>query len=153
MSRTSREESTHTAAERPTEDNPKRTPVASNRAPLNYKGVDKDNFHQRWVLDRDDRVAMFLEAGYEFVKRTQKIVGDPTVDSKTLDTRVSKSSNGKDLFLMQLPIKFYDDDQKAKQRAVDEIEQSMQRPGKGKAVGSEVDYGAITMERGQLTKA
>ena len=34
-----------------------RVPVASNRAPLAYKGLDKDNFSYRWVIEKDDRIA------------------------------------------------------------------------------------------------
>jgi hypothetical protein len=125
-----------------------RIPVASNRAPLNSRGLDKENFSYRWVSDRDQRIAMFLEAGYEFVKPTaQKIVGDPTVDTISIPDRVKKSKGGTTQYLMQLPIKLYDEDQKAKQREVDEIEQSMRRPGTGKIVGSEVDFGTISFGR------
>ncbi len=148
MARTSRDVSTHAEASRPTAEEPKRIPVASNRAPLQFKGVDQENFAPRWVMDKDDRIPMFLEAGYTFVNRgEQKIVGERTVDSKTLDTRVSKSSGGRQLFLMQLPKKFYDQDQAAKQRAVDELEKSMQRPVKNKDDGDNPDYGKIVMER------
>jgi hypothetical protein len=125
-----------------------RIPVASNRAPLNSRGLDKENFSYRWVSDRDERIAMFLEAGYEFTKPTsQKIVGDPQVDSTSIVDRVKKSKGGTTQYLMQLPIKLYDEDQKAKQREVDEIEQSMRRPGTGKIVGSEVDFGTISFGR------
>jgi hypothetical protein len=125
-----------------------RIPVSSNRAPLSYRGLDTKNFSYRWVSDRDERIAMFLEAGYEFTKPTsQKIVGDPTVDSTTIPDRVKKSKGGTTQFLMQLPIALYDEDQKAKQREVDEIENSMRRPGTGKAVGPEIDFGSIALER------
>ena len=125
-----------------------RIPVASNRAPLSYRGLDKENFSYRWVSDRDERIAMFLEAGYEFTKPTsQKIVGDPQVDSTSIVDRVKKSKGGTTQFLMQLPIKLYDEDQKAKQREVDEIEDSMRRPGTGKIVGSDIDFGSIALTR------
>lgn len=150
MARTSRAESTHEDAARPTEESPIRVPVASNRAPLTYRGLDRENFEPRWVLDKDDRIALFLEAGYSFVPKRANTVGDKTVDSKTLDTRVSKSSGGRSLFLMQLPKQFYNDDQKAKQRAVDELDESMKRPGKGNAVNESVDYGSIKLDRGPM---
>ncbi len=130
-----------------------RIPVASNRAPLTYKGLDKKNFHQRWVLDRDDRIAAFLDAGYEFVRPSGDKVGDPSVSTQSQDgSRVTKSAGfgGLKLFLMQIPIKFYNEDQQAKQREVDEIEDSMRRPGAGKHVGADVDYGSIKMDRGAM---
>lgn len=135
-----------------------RVPVASQRAPLKYKGLDTKNFVQRWVLDRDDRIEEFLAGGYEFVKPTGQgtVVGDPTVNSSSgLDTRVTKSAGfgGLRLILMQIPIEFYVADQVAKQREVDETEDTMQRPGKGKAVPQEgVDYGKISMTRSHVNK-
>ena len=130
-----------------------RIPVASNRAPLTYKGLDTKNFYQRWVMDRDDRIAAFIDAGYEFVKPSGNAVGDPSVSTQAQDgSRVSKSAGfgGLKLYLMQLPIKFYNEDQAAKQREVDEIEDSMRRPGAGKHVSSDVDYGSIKMDRGRM---
>jgi hypothetical protein len=113
--------------------------------------LDRDNYEPRWVLDKDDRIAMFLEAGYEFVQKRDNTVGDKTVDSKTLDTRVSKSSGGRHLYLMQLPKQWYNEDQKAKQRAVDELEASMQRP-KSTADRQAPDYGSIKLDRGPMTE-
>ncbi len=130
-----------------------RVPVASQRAPLKYKGLDTDNFVQRWVLDRDDRIEEYKLGGYDFVKPTGQgtEVGDPTVNSsKGLDTRVTKSAGfgGLRLVLMQIPKEFYLQDQAAKQKIVDETEESMQRPGTGKAVQKDgVDYGSISLTR------
>ncbi len=139
MTRESRQEPVHKT----------RVPVASNRAPLTYKGLDRENFEPRFVLDRDDRIAMFLEAGYEFVKPTGSAVGEKTVESSSgLDSRVSKSTGGRKLYLMQLPKKFYDADQLAKQKVVDEIEQSM-RPRVDRGAGA--DYGKVEIKTGRGT--
>lgn len=144
MSRISREEPTRT----------ERVPVASNRAPLIYKGLDQKNFHQRWVLDRDDRLANFLQAGYVFKTKDDKNHGEETkVDTSSgLDSRVTKSAGfgGLKLYLMELPIAFYTEDQKAKQMEVNELEKTMRRPGAGKAVSSDVDFGSISMDRGKM---
>ncbi len=135
-----------------------RVPVASRREPLKYKGLDTQNFVQRWVLERDDRIEEFLAGGYEFVKPTGQgtVVGDPTVNSSSgIDTRVTKSAGfgGLRLILMQIPIEFYKEDQASKQREVDQTEDTMQRPGTGKAVPQEgVDYGKITMKRTHVNK-
>ncbi len=127
-----------------------RVPVSSNRAPLAYKGLDKDNFSYRWVMDRDDRIATFLEAGYEFVKPTGAPVGDPTVDSsKQVGSRVVKTAGfgGLKLYLMFLPIQFYNEDQMAKQKEIDALEATMREPGKGKIVSKDIDFGSIKLDR------
>jgi hypothetical protein len=128
-----------------------RIPVSSSRAPLRYAGLDKENFYYRWVIDRDDRISRFLDAGYTFVKPHHNIVGESTVETGKQDgSRVKKSAafGGFFLYLMCLPIELYNEDQAAKQREVDEIENTMRQPGKGKAVGEEIDYGKVTLERG-----
>ena len=94
MTRESRQEPVHKT----------RVPVASNRAPLTYKGLDRMNYEPRFILDKDDRIAMFLEAGYEFVKPNGSGVGEKTVESSTPEgSRVTKSSGGRKLYLMQQP--------------------------------------------------
>jgi hypothetical protein len=139
MTRTSRDESVR----------PTRTSVASNRAPLTYKGLDRENFEPRFVLDKDDRIAMFLEAGYEFVKPNGSGVGEKTVESSSgLDSRVSKSTRGTKLYLMQLPMKFYKEDQLAKIKLVEEMEASM-KPRRNE--GAEADYGKVSITTGKGT--
>jgi hypothetical protein len=145
MSRVTREEK---KVEEPTRT--ERVPVAANRSPLVYKGLDTKNFQQRWVIDRDDRIALFLQAGYTFVKPRGLPVGHPSYDTQKQDgARVTQSAGygGLKLYLMEIPMKFYKEDQAAKQRDVDEIENSMRTPGKGKAVGADVDYGKIDLKR------
>jgi len=124
-----------------------RVPVASNRAPLAVKGFDHENFAGRWVDDRDDRLAMYLEAGYEFVPETVKdSFGDKTVDSsRGLDTRRKKpGGKGKTLYLMQLPRELYNEDQLAKQREIDQMERAMASPGSG-SIEADVDYGQVSL--------
>ena len=129
-----------------------RTPVAAQRSKLSYKGLDTKNFYHRWVIDRDDRISMFVEAGYEFVAPHNKSVGEAHVDQATQaaqGSRVTKPAGygGFKLYLMRLPLKFWEADQKLKQAEIDEIELSMRHPGKGKAVGPDIDYGKISMIR------
>jgi hypothetical protein len=92
---------------------------------------------------------MFLEAGYEFVKPNGTNVGEKTVESSSgLDSRVSKSSGGRKLYLMQLPMKFYQEDQLAKIKAIEAEEASM-RPRVNR--GAEADYGSISVTTGKGT--
>lgn len=126
-----------------------RIPVSSNRAPLLYRNLDTENFSHRWVIDKDDRIAKFLEGGYEFVMPTNKRVGEESVNSQSQDlqgARVSRSAGfgGYRLYLMRIPIDFYNEDQQAKQREVDELEETM-RPAKTGKAG--VDYGKVTFSR------
>jgi hypothetical protein len=103
------------------------------------------------VVEKDDRIATFLEAGYEFVKPSGESVGESTIDSvKQVGSRVTKSAGygGLKLYLMFLPKKFYDEDQLIKQREIDEIENTMREPGKGKIIPKDgVDFGSIKLER------
>jgi len=128
---------------------PARVPVASNRAPLVVKGFDHENFVGRWVNDIDDRIATFLAAGYEFVNNEAKkiVAGEPTVDSSTgLDSRVKKPvGRGVTAYLMRIPKKWWEEDQKAKQADIAETERAILSPGKGKAVSGEVDYGKVSI--------
>ena len=109
------------------------------------------NFFHRWVLDRGDRVAKFLEGGYEFIKQTSDgtYVGESTVEqSSGLDSRVSRSAGngGLRLFLMRIPMNWYMEDQEAKEREIQELEETM-RPRKGVKGGEKPDYGSITLTR------
>lgn len=130
-----------------------RVPVASQRAPLRYKGLDHKTYYYRWVIDKDDRIQMFLDAGYDFTPATSQgyRAGDPTVDSaQEHDSRVVKAARGGPLklYLMQLDWKYYNEDQAKKQKEVDLTEESMQRPGTGKAVPKTgIDYGTINLNR------
>ena len=130
-----------------------RVPVSSNRAPLTYRNQDTKNFSYRWVIDRDDRISLFLEAGYDFAPPNGSPVGDPSIKTQVQDgSRVTKSAGygGLKHILMRLPIKLYNEDQAAKQREIDILEDSMRRPGTGKIVGKDIDYGSVKMDRGRM---
>lgn len=125
MSRTSREDSVRTT----------RIPVADSRAPLVVKGLDQKNFKARWVLDVDERIATFQQAGYEFVNKNEiQSAGSKTVEASAegQDTRVSKpAGRGLRLYLMKQPMKFWLEDRKAKDRTIDLTEEAI-KPSKDK---------------------
>jgi hypothetical protein len=118
-----------------------RVPVSSSRAPLEVKGFDHKNFYGRWVADIDERIQTFLDGGYEFTKKSDiHKAGERTVDSSSgLDSRVSKpGGRGATLYLMQLPRKFYEEDRKAKDAAIDQTEEGLKKTSKSGA-----DYGKL----------
>jgi hypothetical protein len=106
--------------------------------------LDNENFYYRWVNDKEDRVAKFLQGGYTFVTRDEVgQVGEPTIaNSAELDTRVKKGvGQGVVSYLMKLPKELWDEDQAVKQREIDKTEASMKRPRTG------LDYGQIDITR------
>jgi hypothetical protein len=101
---------------------PTRTPIGV-RNVLTVKGQDP-NYHYRVVNDDADRVQQFLEAGYELVPAKIGQVGDPHINAVSPEGTVSQVSvgGGKKAFLMRIPNEFFDEDQLAKQKRVDELE-------------------------------
>ena len=108
----------------------KRTPINGRRGKLNVKGKDPA-YEYRVVNNIDDRVEDFLAAGYELVKNdgTHK-VGDKRVATPgSLDSNVEFSVGGGDkAILMRIKKEWYDEDQKAKQRGIDELESTIRNP-------------------------
>lgn len=136
----SRQESAH----------PKRIPVSSNRAPLKVANLDQSKYKARWVNDRDDRIARFLEGGYQFVNNDGKLIaGEATAGTSSMvDSRIKKPvGRGVVAYLMAIPIEFYEQDQAAKAREIDDLEDSIKRPHKARrsAVSEEVDYGRVSI--------
>lgn len=117
-----------------------RIPVASNREPLIIKGLDTENFHHRWVTNTPERLEKFLMGGWEFCNKgdAEGPAGERTVESsKALDNRITKAGGGGvTLYLMRIPIEFWEEDQAAKQADVRASEEAMKRPTAG-------DYGRI----------
>jgi len=127
-----------------------RIPVSSNRALLKAEGLDQKNYSYRWVNDIDERIGVFLQGGYEFVEDKSVKTGESTVDTnstRTLDSRKRKTvGRGVFAYIMRLPIALYNEDQKAKQREIEQTERSMLRPGKkGGPIAEGVDYGKVSL--------
>ena len=106
------------------------------RIPLGQRNVltvtkeDKDpNFEYRWVNDRDDRINMFRDAGWEVDTRREGLqTGDPNVgkDTGRAGTPVTKSvGGGKVAYLMKIPKEYYEEDQQAKAAKIDEMESDL----------------------------
>jgi len=109
-----------------------RIPAGTARLNLNVPEI--PGYVSRWVNERDqqgDRLQRFLDGGYEFVLRNTGIIpGDTAVDggNQDLGSRISRrvSSDGMKAYLMKIPKKLYDQDQKAKKKeGPDRIDQML----------------------------
>ena len=121
------------APTKPREQRPDRVPVGGPRDILTVANKDP-NYVYRWVNDSPGRLEQFQKGGYEFVEDNLK-VGQPTVDKATrLGTATTMVRGTATLVLMRILREWYDEDQAAKQLALDELEDSM-REGKGGEYG------------------
>ena len=133
-----------------------RVPVSGMRDILTVMNKD-ENFVYRFVKDVDEqgsRIQRFLRGGYEFerVGRDSNIsVGaDAVYKSRRKDVgsiiRYPGDSHGTYLYLMKIRKDWYEEDQKAKQDKIDEVEDLM----KGKKTSDENElgqYGSMRISR------
>lgn len=117
----------------------KRNPV-SGRNVLTVQGKDP-NYVYRVVNDDADRVARFLDGGYELVSEDSVKVGDTRLSTPSAEGSVKQISvgGGKKGYVMRIRKEFYDEDQKAKQDFVDQQEATT----KQKATSG--TYGALSI--------
>ena len=118
-----------------------RVPV-SQRNVLTVKGKDPA-YEYRVVNDVDDRVAQFLEGGYELVDKDSHDVGDKRVSQGTSvgSKKVFSVGQGIKGHLMRIPKDLYEQDQAAKQGFVTRQEASI----KEKALDG--NYGKFEISR------
>lgn len=124
---------------------PKRTPI-NGRNILSVTGKEP-GYVYRIVNNVGDRVEMFKNAGYELVKATDVAVGDRRVDSASAEgsiATVSVDATGTKAYVMRIPQEWYEDDQRAKQAQVDELEQSMRNEALSK---NELKSGKLEITR------
>jgi hypothetical protein len=134
-----------------TTERPKRIPVGGARDIITVR--DKDpNYVYRWVFDdprRPGRIQRFQDGGYELVQDDNEI-GQKTVDrGSKVGSTISRPDSGGMLVLMRILKEWYDEDQAAKQKAIDATEGSMlQEIKEGRIPGeSEPGYGHIKFQR------
>jgi hypothetical protein len=118
-----------------------RTPVSA-RNKLTVKGKDPAYVY-RVVNDVDDRVAQFLEGGYEVVSKEGHDVGDKRVSSGTAIGSGQTFSHGQGIkgHLMRIPRELYEEDQAAKSRFINQQESSI------KEQALDGNYGTIELKR------
>lgn len=102
-----------------------RKPLHS-RGPQSVSGEKDPNFHYRFVNDTGSRIQNFTEAGYELVVDQDMIVGNSNaVDITGLGSSKRVVSNdGTVSYLMRTKKEFFDEDQQAKAKRIDDLEAS-----------------------------
>ncbi len=103
------------------------------------------NFVYRVVNDRDDRVEILKEIGYEVCTRDEVAVGDKRVDlGKSIGSAATLALGGGDKgVVMKIPREWYEADQAAKQAQVNGSEQTMKDEAR-----KDGNYGKLDITRG-----
>lgn len=124
--------------------------VRTKRTPINGRNIltvtgKEPGYTYRIVNDAGDRVAQFLDAGYELVDASAVQVGDRRVDRANPEGSKAQVSVGKGdkAFVMRIKDEYYKEDQLAKQEHVNALEHSIKQTAKEKA-----DYGSVTIKNG-----
>jgi hypothetical protein len=117
----------------------KRTPINGTRNILTIRGQEP-GYRYRIVNDDGDRIPMLQEQGYELVQDASITVGDrrianPTKEGSPVQVSVGGGQKG---FVMRIKDEWYQEDQKAKQKSVDDLDESMKADAKKVA-----DYGSL----------
>lgn len=117
----------------------KRTPINGTRNILTIRGQEP-GYRYRIVNDDGDRIPMLQEQGYELVQDASITVGDrrianPTKEGSPVQVSVGGGQKG---FVMRIKDEWYQEDQKAKQKSVDDLDESMKANAKKIA-----DYGSL----------
>jgi hypothetical protein len=95
------------------------------------------NHNLRWFNDDGDRLFKAKQAGYEFVTRDDVSVGTSSDGNTDNGNYVSITvGSGRDnrpmrSFLMAIPLEYYREDQKAKQKLTDEIDRQIKEGAVG----------------------
>ena len=118
-----------------------RVPIGT-RQVLDVKGKDP-NYNYRIVNDSGDRIEMFRQAGYELVNADDVSVGDSKVEKPTAEGSIAQVSvgGGQKAYIVRIKKEWYEEDQKAKQHKVDQLESAI----KQKALDG--TYGKLDMSR------
>lgn len=98
-----------------------------------------DGARPRWVINNPERVQRLLDAGYEFVHKSE--VGeevDTKVDSSagTSSLVERRAGGGQKFVLMKLPNEYYEEDQKARHQRELRTEAALKREARQDRYGS-----------------
>lgn len=118
----------------------RRTPVGQ-RNVLTVSGKDPDYVY-RVVNDESDRISQFLDGGYEICNADEVRVGDRRVGNATPEGSQAQVSvgGGRKAIVMKIRKEFYQEDQAAKHKRVDDIERALRNP-------DGADYGKLVIDK------
>jgi len=101
----------------------KRTPIGTTQRLVAPK---REGYKRRWVNDVDDRIAMFKAAGYEPVAgHLETNSGQLGLDSQMGNTVHKSVGGGQKAVLMEIKEEWYQEDQQAKQKRIDQTEAAL----------------------------
>lgn len=102
-----------------------------------------EGFKDRWVNDSPGRLEKFKQAGYELVPTAE--MGSSSVDGSHAENgTVSKDmGKGQTAYLMRQRQEYYDDDQSAKQKSIDETENGMRKKNVEAKNSEDGTYGKV----------
>jgi len=105
-----------------------RASVNGTRAVLSVTGKEP-GYEYRVVNDVGDRVATMIERGYEIVTDPNVKVGDRRVANPSQEGSPVMASVGQGIkgYVMRIKKEWFDEDQAAKQKQVDEMERSIKQ--------------------------
>ncbi len=107
-------------------DRKERIPLGTPQAKLTVP--ERRGFYRRWINDTPGRLLRAEQAGYSFVP--DETQGEDEEGRKMAKSAlVGTKEDGSPLyaFLMELPQELYDQDQKAKQKPLDEFDEALRR--------------------------
>lgn len=119
-----------------------RTPIGAKREILNVQDKE-DGYVYRVVNDSPGRIKRFQEAGYELVEGAS--LGTSHADGTESTQGVTSRDVGKGMtaYVMRQRADWYEEDQKAKQGKVDEVENSMRRKKVNPNESTDGTYGEV----------
>jgi hypothetical protein len=129
--------------------------IKKKRVPLRRRNVltiedkyKREDFEYRFVNDREDRIEVFEEAGWEKVMDEDQVIeiGDDSIRREVRDgTAVTKNvGGGRVAYLMKIPKDIYDEEQAIKQREIEQSEEAMRQT----ALNEKGRYGKVNFGSG-----
>lgn len=119
-------------------DRPERIPVSGQRNILGVSGMDK-NRKYRFIKNVGANIEIYKRGGWDIVNKEDVIVDSiATVGTGSAVEVIGDRKTGEKLILVSIPLKFYEEDQAAKQALIDEEEEAMRQ-----APNQEGKYGDV----------
>jgi hypothetical protein len=117
-----------------------RVPLGVSRTKLAVQA--REGYVRRWVNDSEGRLQQAEQGGYQFVEDPKLQIGDQDIDNVNRDlgarvSRVVDKTTGQKAYLMEIKEEFFQEDQEAKRKAIDETDAAIR---KGKLQDGENRY-------------